>query len=96
MDRRHHRRGDEPGVGEREEVEPVVDDVELVAALEDLRDVQALGHLGIDGGVLRPARGDDRGRRGRRERVAGGEEGHVVARATSPSVSSEANSSQGP
>ena len=57
MDRRHDRRVDEAAVGEREEVEPVVDEVELVGALEDRRDVEALGDLGLDGGVIRPATG---------------------------------------
>ena len=49
MDRRDDRSRDQPGVGERQEVEAVVDDVELGRPLEDLRDVQALGNLRVDG-----------------------------------------------
>ena len=57
VDRRDHRCGDEIAVRERQEVEPVVDDVELAGALEHRRDVQALGDLGVDRRVLRPADG---------------------------------------
>ena len=39
---------DQPAVGQRQEVEAVVDDVELVGPLEHLGDVQALGDLGVD------------------------------------------------
>ena len=48
MDRRQDRRVDEPAVGQRQEVEAVVDDVELVGALERVRDVEALDDLGLD------------------------------------------------
>ena len=65
--------------GEREEVEAVVDDVELVAALEDGGDVQALRHLGVDGGVLRPACRHDRLQARGGDRVAGREQGDVMS-----------------
>ena len=45
---------DERAVGQREEVEAVVDDVELGGALEDVGDVQRLGDLGFDRVVLVP------------------------------------------
>ena len=79
MDRRHDRRVDEAAVGEREEVEPVVDDVELVGALEHRRDVEAFGDLGLDGGVLRPATGGGAVEFGGGDRVGRGEQGDVVA-----------------
>ena len=47
-----HRRGDQPGIGERQEVETVVDDVEFGGPLEHLRDVEALRNLRIDPRVL--------------------------------------------
>ena len=81
---------------ERQEVEPVVDDVELVGALEHRRDVQALGDLGVDRRVLGPAtwRGG--------VQLAAVIESAVAnsvtwwPAATSPSVSNEANCSHGP
>ena len=48
MDRRHDRRGRHVRVGQREEIEMVVDEVELIPVLEALGDVQALPHLGVD------------------------------------------------
>ncbi len=40
-----HRGRDEAAVGERQEVEPVVDDVEFTGPLEHRRDMEALGDL---------------------------------------------------
>ena len=48
MDRRHHGSVHEIAVGQGQEVEAVVNDVELVGPLEDRGDVQALGDLRID------------------------------------------------
>ena len=59
MDRRHHGSVHQVAVGQREEVEAVVNDVELVGPLEDRRDVQALGDLRIDTRVVGPSSGDD-------------------------------------
>ena len=48
MDRGDHRRVHEPAVGQGEKVEAVVDEVELVRALERVRDVEAFDDLGVD------------------------------------------------
>jgi hypothetical protein len=56
MDGRDDGRAHQTAVGERKEVESVVDQVELVGSLEHRRDVEALGHLGVDVCVFRPAR----------------------------------------
>ncbi len=48
VDRGHDRGVDEAAERQRKEVESVVDDVELVGALEDRRDVETLGDLGVD------------------------------------------------
>ena len=79
MDRGDHRCVDEAAVGEREEVETVVDEVELVGALEHRRDVEAFGDLGVDGGVFGPAVGGGAVERGCGHRVGRGEQGDVVA-----------------
>ena len=79
MDRRQHRRLDEAAVGQRQEVEAVVDHVELVGPLEDVRDVEALGHLRVDVRILRVPAGDDRREPARGHRVGGREERHVDA-----------------
>ena len=55
MDRRDDRRVDEAAVGQREEVEAVVDDVEVGGVLEDVGDVQRLGDLRLDRVVLGPS-----------------------------------------
>ncbi len=44
----HHRRLDQPAVGQREEVEAVVDDIELAGAFESSGDVRALGDFGVE------------------------------------------------
>ena len=46
---------DEPAVGQREEVEAVVDDVEVAGVLEGVGDVQRLGDLRFDRVVLVPS-----------------------------------------
>ena len=97
VDRRDHRRVDEAAVGQRQEVEAVVDEVELVGSLEDRGDVQALPDLGVEARILRLA-----GRGGRRRGARSVTESAVAKsvtstpRSTSPSVSSEANCSHGP
>ena len=80
VDRGDHRRRDEMAVGERQEVEPVVDDVKLPSVLEYRSDVQTFGDLGVDRRILRPAGrgGCVQGRRG--DRVRGGEQRHLMAR----------------
>ena len=78
VDRGDHRRRDEIAVRERQEVEPVVDDVELASALEHGRDVQALCDLGVDRLVLRPARRRGRVQPGRGDRVCSGEQRDVM------------------
>ena len=52
VDRRQDRRLDEPAVGQRKEVEAVVDDVELAGTFESVRNVKALGRLGLDVRIL--------------------------------------------
>ena len=56
VDRGEHRGLDQAAVGEGEEVEAVVDQVELPGPLEDRGDVQPLFHLGIEIGVVGVAR----------------------------------------
>ncbi len=97
VDRRHDGGVDQPAVGQRQEVEAVVDDVEVGGALEDRGDVHALGDLRIDAVVLRPpARrrccGAWRSSPSRRWRTTS----RRVPAATRPSARSEANSSHGP
>jgi hypothetical protein len=75
----HDRGVDEAAVGEREEVEAVVDDVELVGVLEDVGDVRALGRLGVDVVVLGPAVSAGAAECRGCLRVAGGEQRDVVA-----------------
>ena len=77
MDRREHRRVDEPAVGQRQEVEAVVDDVELGGALEHVRDVEAFRDLRVDVRILRVPTVDDGREPSRGHRVTGGEQGHV-------------------
>ena len=88
---------DEPAVGQREEVEAVVDEVELVGPLEGVRDVETLDDLRLDVGILRVPASDDRGE------VGPTSPSRAVAKsvtstplATSPSVRSDANCSHGP
>ena len=77
MDRGQHRRIDEAAIGQRKEVEAVVDDVELVGPLEHVGDVETLTYLGLDVGVLRVAALDDGGEAARSLRIAGREQRHV-------------------
>ena len=78
MDRGDDRRRDQRGIGEREEVKAVVDDVELRRPLEDLRHMQALGHLRVDTRVLRPTPGHHTAQTSCRFGVARGEERDFV------------------
>lgn len=78
VDRGHHRRVDQTAVGERQEVESVVDDVEIIGPLEHRGDVQALGDLGIDRFVLGPTTRRRRYQFGGGDRVCGGEQGDVM------------------
>src|ERR1700722_9975941 len=71
-------RRDQPRVGERQEVETVVNDVELRCPLEHLRNVEAFGNLWIDGWIFGPTSGHHASQNGRCFRVARGEERHVV------------------
>ena len=77
VDRGHDRRLDERAVRERQEVEVVVDQVELVGPLEHRRDVQAFPDLGVEPGVLGVAGrcGADEARRS--QRVSRREQGDV-------------------
>ena len=77
MNRRHDRRVDEAAVGQRQEVETVVDDVELTGPLERVSDVEALGHLRFDRRILRVPPGNRCGKPTRGDRVSGGEQRHV-------------------
>ena len=52
MNGRDDRGVDETAVGERQEVEAVVDQIELCGALEDTGDVERSPRLGVDGGIL--------------------------------------------
>ena len=97
MDRGDDRRVDEPAVGQRQEVEAVVDHVELGRALEGVRDVEAFDDLRVDGRVLRVAR--DRRRTRAEPAVTESPLANSVTStpfATSPSLRSDANCSHGP
>ena len=56
-----------------------MDDVELVGALERVRDVEALDNLRLDARVLRVAVVDHRGEAGRGDRIAARKQSHVDA-----------------
>src|SRR5204863_4581448 len=62
---------------ERKEVETVVDQVELVGALEEVGDMETLAHLGLDLGVFRITAFDDGGETSRSLRIAGRKQRHV-------------------
>ncbi len=79
VDGRQHGRVDEAAVGQRQEVEAVVDDVELGGPLEDVRDVQALAHLGLGIGIFRVPPGHDRRQAAGGQGVGRCEQGHVDA-----------------
>ncbi len=74
----------------------VVDEVELVRPLEDLRDVQPPPDLGVEGTILFVAGGADAVQVGARQGVGGGEQRDVYSRLTNPSVSRDTTCSQGP
>ena len=78
MDGGHDRRVDEAAVGQRQEIEAVVNDVEVVRVFEHVGDVHALGDLGIDIVVFGPPGGDGRSKLRGGQRVGRGEEGHLV------------------
>ncbi len=84
VDRRQDGRLDEPAVGQRQEVEAVVDEVELAGPLEGVRDVEALGHLRLDVRILGVRASDDGRETARGRRVGGREEGHVDAPGNEP------------
>ena len=97
MDRGHHGRVDEAAVGQREEVEAVVDDVELAGAFESSGDVRALGDLGVESRRPRTSRaGTTDAKRAAVTELAVANRVTSWPRATRPSVSSDANSSHGP
>ena len=77
VDRREDRRLDQAAVRQRKEVEAVVDDVELVCPLEDVRYVQALADLGLCLRILRIRSRHDRGEAARRPGVASRKQRHV-------------------
>ena len=77
MDGHDHGGVREAGVRQGQEVEVVVDEVELVRLLEDLRDVQPLPDLGVEGAVFLIAGGGDRLQAGCGQGVRGGEQGDV-------------------
>ena len=80
MDRRHHRGVDQAAVGEREEVEAVVDDVELVGALEARRRCAGTRRpWGRSTSSSDHPLGDVACSGGGGDRVGGGEQRHVVA-----------------
>ncbi len=97
VDGRDDRRLHQAAVGERQEVEAVVDQVELAGTLEERRDMQALPDLGVQRRVLGVSAWD-----------TGAEVAQLVTesavansvtstpRLTRPSVSSDTNCSQGP
>jgi hypothetical protein len=63
----------EAGVRQGQEVEVVVDEVELFRLLEDLRDVQPLPDLGVEGAVFLVTGGGDGPQVGGGQGVRGGE-----------------------
>ncbi len=84
MDRRDQRSLRERLERERQPVEVVVDDVELVGALERMGDVECFPDSAVDGRVLRVAGGADAVELRRRLRVEGREERHVDAARVEP------------
>ena len=70
-------RGREPRPGQGEEVEMIVDQIELIGVLEDLRDVEAFLDFGVELVVFLIATGDHRVKRGGGQRVRRGEQGDV-------------------
>ena len=79
VNRRHHRRPDQPREGERHEIGLVVNEVELTGVLEDMGDVEHLPHLGVDGGILGIGRRADAIQLGCRPAILCGEQGDVDA-----------------
>ena len=77
MDRGQQGGLDQSAVGEGEEVEAVVDEVEFPGPLEDRGDVQPLFHLGIEIGVVRIARGRGPDESGCGHGIGRGEQGDV-------------------
>jgi hypothetical protein len=73
QDRRRHERA----VRQRQEVETVVDQIELVGPLEERRDVETFGDLRLDVVVLLPTARDHRRETSTGLRVARREEGDV-------------------
>ena len=68
-----------PGIGEGQEVEAVVNDVEFRCPLEDLRNMEALGDLRIESGIFGPTSRDHAAQGGGRLRITRGEQRHLVA-----------------
>ena len=79
VDRRHHGRLDEAAVGERQEVEAVVEDVELRRALERGGDVERLPHLRVERRILGVPRRRAPDEARARDRVGRREQRHVDA-----------------
>ena len=77
VNRRQHRRLDEPAVGQWEEVEAVVDHIELVRPLEGMRDVEAFDDLRVNLGIFRIPAVDDGREPTRGHRVTTREQRHV-------------------
>ena len=77
VDRRHDRGVDQAAVGQRQEVEAVVDHVELARALEHRRDVQRLPDLRVQRRILGVAGRRRADEASGRDRVGGGEQGDV-------------------
>jgi len=75
---------DELAVGEREEVESVVDDVEVGCAFERRGDVETLGNFWLDARIVRPTAGRSGMQGGGRERVGRSEQRDVVADSNEP------------
>ena len=97
VNRRDDRRVHEAAEAERQEIEAVVDEVELVGSFECSRDVQRLPDLRVHRRILRVSR-SARSRRAERAVIESAVANSVTSkpRATSPSVRSDANCSHGP
>ena len=78
MNRGQHWRAYQPAVAERQKVKMIVNQIELLSLLEDLRNMQAFPDLRIQGAILRVGARSNRTERGIGERVGRCEQGHVV------------------
>ena len=96
VDGGEHGRGDETGIGQRQEIVVVVDQIELPRTPEGMRQVQPLPDLGVHAGRLLVGRGDHGAEAGSVRESAVANSVTSTPAATRPSVSSDTTRSHGP